>query len=102
MKTETVPLTNAQIRKLKGLAQRMEPSLHLGKQGLSPGFLQMVRDELARHELVKIRFGEFKEQRKELAPELATRTEAVLVTLIGNVVVLFRRNPESAQQKIVF
>lgn len=95
-------LNNAQIRKLKGLAQRMDPSLKVGKQGLSEGFINTLNAELDRHELVKLKFVEFKDQRKELAPQLAARTQSHLVTLLGNVVVLYRPNPDESQRKIKF
>ena|SRR5687768_9205293 len=95
-------LNNAQIRKLKGMAQRMDASLKVGKQGLSDGFIKTLNEELDRHELVKLKFVEFKEQRKELAPQLAERTQSHLVTLLGNVVVLYRPNPDESKQKIKF
>jgi RNA-binding protein len=95
-------LNNAQIRKLKGMAQRMDASLKVGKQGLSDGFIKTLNEELDRHELVKLKFAEFKEQRKELAPQLAEKTQSHLVTLLGNVVVLYRPNPDESKQKIKF
>jgi RNA-binding protein len=95
-------LNNAQIRKLKGMAQRMDASLKVGKQGLSDGFIKTLHEELDRHELVKLKFVEFKEQRKELAPQLAEKTQSHLVTLLGNVVVLYRPNPDESKQKIKF
>jgi RNA-binding protein len=95
-------LNNAQIRKLKAMAQRMDASLKVGKQGLSDGFIKTLNEELDRHELVKLKFVEFKDQRKELAPQLAERTQSHLVTLLGNVVVLYRPNPDESKQKIKF
>lgn len=86
------PLSNPQVRKLKGLAQRMEPSITLGKAGLSEGFIQSLSLELDRHELVKIKLAEFKEERKTIAPQLAEKTDSHLVALVGHVVVLYRRN----------
>ncbi len=68
------PLTNSQIRKFKAAAQLMEPMLKIGKAGLSEGFIRSVDLALAQHELVKIKFAEFKEQKKELAPQLAEKT----------------------------
>jgi RNA-binding protein len=88
------PLSNPQIRKLKAMAQCMEASLKVGKAGLSPGFIKTVDEELTRHELVKIKFVEFKEQKKELAPQLAESTNSHLIMRVGNVVVLYRQNPE--------
>src|SRR5215203_4597000 len=82
------PLSNPQLRKLKALAQKMEPMLKVGKAGLSEGFLKTVDQALGQHELVKIKFAEFKEEKKELAPVLAEKTSSHLVHRVGNVVVL--------------
>jgi len=49
------PLSNAEVRKLKGQAQRLEASVRLGRGGVSPAFLAGLERELAQHELVKIR-----------------------------------------------
>src|SRR3954467_15309747 len=93
-------LTNAQISRLKGMAQRMDATLKVGKAGLSEGFLQSVRETLAHRELIKVKFDEFKEQKKTLAPEMAAKTDSRLVTLIGNVAVLYRQNPDPAKRRI--
>lgn len=99
---EMEKLNNAQIRKLKGLAQRMDASLKIGKQGLSEAFIKSLDEELSRHELVKVKFTEFKDHRKELGPQLAQKTHSHLVTLLGNVVVLYRQNAEADKRKIAF
>ena len=91
------PLTNAQIRKFKGAAQLMEPMLKVGKSGLSDGFVRTVSAALGQHELVKIKFAEFKEQKKELAPLLAEKTGSHLVMRVGNVMVLHRPKVEEPE-----
>jgi RNA-binding protein len=93
-------LTNAQIAKLKGMAQRMDATLKVGRAGLSESFLQSVRETLAHRELIKVKFDEFKDQKKTLAPELAQKTDSRLVTLIGNVAVLYRQNPDPEKRRI--
>lgn len=92
------PLSNAEVRKLKASAQRMKPMLKMGRQGLSPQFLQTVDDALKHHALLKVKFDEFKADRKTLAPQLAGKTGSHLVTLVGNVAVLYRPKPEPAQE----
>jgi RNA-binding protein len=94
-----VPLSNAQIRTFKAQAQRLKATLKVGKEGLSPQFLTALDDALKHHELVKVKFDVFKEQKKELAPQLAEKTSSHLVTRVGNVVVLFRPKPLEAQPK---
>jgi RNA-binding protein len=93
-------LPNPQLRKLKAMAQRMDPMLKVGKAGLSEGFMKTVSEALDQHELVKIKFSEFKEQKKELAPVLAEKTSSHLVHQVGNVVVLYRQQPDAKKRKI--
>ena len=87
------PLNNSQLRKFKAAAQHLEPMLKVGKAGLSDGFVRSVETALSQHELVKIKFVEFKEQKKELAPRLAEKTASHLIMRVGNVMVLHRPRP---------
>ncbi len=86
-------LTNAEIRQLKARAQHLEPMFKVGKAGLSEGFIKSVVEGLALHELVKVKFVEFKDDKKTLAPELAEKTSSRLIMRVGNVAVLYRRKP---------
>ena len=85
-----ISLNNAQIRAFKAQAQRLKATLKVGKEGLSPQFLLALDDALKHHELVKVKFDDFKDQKKELAPQLAEKSGSHLITRVGNVVVLFR------------
>ena len=91
-------LSNAQIRDLKAKAQRLKATLKMGKEGLSPQFLAALDEVLRHHQLVKVKFDEFKEQKKELAPQLAEKSGSHLVTRIGNAVVLYRPKPIEEKQ----
>ena len=93
-------LTNAQVRDLKAKAQRLKATLKVGKEGLSPQFLAALDDTLKHHELVKVKFDEFKEQKKELAPQLAEKSSSHLVTRVGNVVVLYRPKPIEQERSV--
>ena len=93
-------LTNPQIRRLKSLAQRLDASAVVGKSGLSESFLKGVDEALASRELVKVKFGELKEQKKELAAQLAEKTGSRLVWIVGHVAVLYRQQPDPAKRKI--
>ena len=90
-------LTNPELRTLKAKAQLLKPMLKVGKDGLSPAFVNAVHDALEHHELVKVKFDEFKEQKKELGPKLADRVAAQVVMQVGHVIVLFRRKLASAK-----
>ena len=91
------PLPNPELRALKSRAQLLKPLVKLGKDGMSPAFLRNLDDALAHHELVKVKFEEFKDQKKELMPQLAEKVSAHIILKVGNVIVLFRRKPAPAQ-----
>ena len=93
---EPAVLTNPEIRKLKSAAQRLKPILKIGKNGVTPQFVQSLEAAFAAHELIKIRFDEFKEEKNILARDLATKTGSHLITVLGNVAVLYRRKAETA------
>jgi RNA-binding protein len=92
------PLANAQIRALKSRAQLLKPTLKIGKEGLTPRFIAALDEELKRHELVKVKFDDFKEQKKELSPQLAERTASHLIMRVGNVAVLWREKKPDATE----
>lgn len=89
-----LPLTNPQIRELKARAQRLKAVIKVGKDGLTPQFFAALDQALAHQELLKVKFGDFKEQKKELAPQLAEKTGSHLILRVGNVAVLYRPKPK--------
>ena len=86
-------LSNAQIRELKAKAQRLKATLKVGKDGLSPGFLAALDETLKHQPLVKVKFDDFKDQKKTLTPQLAEKSGSHLIMRVGNVVVLYRPKP---------
>lgn len=50
------PLTGAQKTYLRGLGQRLDPTLKVGKSGLTPDFYKELQRALNASELVKLRF----------------------------------------------
>ncbi len=84
-------LTGAQKRALKSRAQLLEAVIRVGQSGVTDALLQSLDNALSQHELVKVRFADFKEERKSIAPQLAERTSSALIQQVGNVAVFFRR-----------
>jgi RNA-binding protein len=93
--TTLPPLSNAEIRKLKAAAQRLKATFKVGKQGLSPQFLHSLDEGLKHNELLKVKFEEFKEDKKALVPQLAEKVSSHLILLVGNVAVLYRKKTEA-------
>lgn len=91
MAHEKTPLSNAQKRDLKARAQRLEPVVKVGHAGVTPEFLASLDRALNDHELVKVRFSDFKEEKKTLTPEIAEKSGSAIVMRVGNVAVFYRR-----------
>lgn len=92
-------LPNSIVRDLKARAQRLEPIIKIGKAGLTDAFLRSLDEALAHHELVKVKFADLKEQKKELAPQLAEKSASHLIMQVGNVVVLYRQKPKKDEDE---
>ena len=95
-------LTGAQRKYLRGLAHSLRPVVQAGKNGITPELLRAVDEALEHHELIKVKFVDFKEEKKELTEEIAERTSSEAVGLIGNVAILYRRQPDEKKRKISF
>lgn len=93
-------LSSRQRGYLSGLAQTQDCLISLGKAGATLDLADRLAELLEIHELVKLRFGDFKESRRELAAALAERTGSELVRLIGYVAVFWKANPDPDKRKI--
>lgn len=92
--TTQTPASGRELRDLKARAQHLNPILKIGRAGLSNAFYLALDGALRDHGLVKLKFDDFKDQKKTLVPEIVTRSGAQLIQRVGNVAVLFLRKPE--------
>ena len=93
-------LSSAERRDLKAKAQRLEASIHLGREGASEAFYAALDEALTRHGLVKVKFAAFKEEKKALAPAIAAQSRSELIARVGNVAVYFRARSEPSGRKV--
>ena len=75
-----IPLTGAEKRALRARAQLLDAVVRVGHAGVTDAVVASLDEALLQHGLVKVRFAEFKEQRDELASQLAQRTTSHLVS----------------------
>jgi RNA-binding protein len=88
-------LTGKQRRHLRALAHELRPIVQVGKDGLDEGLVAAVDRALTDHELVKVKVGENAgASRDEVAGELAARTKSEVAQIIGNIVLLYRADPD--------
>ncbi len=91
---ETKPLTAAEKKELRGIAQRLKPHVHLGKLGLSEPVLAEIETALNKNGLIKIRFEADREGVKALCREIPEKTGSEFIGSVGKTGVFFREMPE--------
>jgi RNA-binding protein len=94
------PLKGSQRKYLRAQAHHLKPLVMIGTKGMTGQLLGSVDLALKDHELIKIKFLEFKEAKKEISEEIAKATKSELVGLIGNIATFYRQHPQSEKRKI--
>jgi RNA-binding protein len=94
-------LTSTQRKHLRGIAHSLKPVVVVGKAGLSESLRAEVDRTLDDHELIKVKLqGCDRRERKTVAGQLVESLQADLVGLIGNVVILYRRQRDPERRRI--
>lgn len=88
-------LTPRQRAHLKGLAHHLNPVVHVGRDGLSAAVQAQIEEQLAAHELIKVKLLDGAPlDRDAAAAELPGLVGAELVQNIGRLFVLYRPDPD--------
>jgi RNA-binding protein len=85
---------------LRGLAHHLKPVVIVGQSGVTESLIEATNQALEMHELIKIRFASFKEQKKVLAREIEEKTRSEMVGLIGHIAIFYRQQPDEEKRKI--
>lgn len=93
-------LQGSQRKYLRGQAHHLKPVVMVGAKGLTDQLIASVDLALKDHELIKVKFGDLKETKKEISQAMAQTTGSELVGLIGNVAILYRPHPQTEKRKI--
>lgn len=92
-------LSNAQRKQLRSIGHTLNPVVMVADKGLSEGVMAELERALSDHELIKVRLRAPKEQRSVWQEELAASTGAEVVQAIGQIVLLYRKNPKADPNK---
>ena len=95
-------LTGFQKRYLRGLAHGIKPVIFVGHKGIAPPVADAISDALDHHELVKVKFVEFKQKEKKraLVQQIEQAVTCQLVGMIGHVATFYRQQIDPQKRKI--
>ena len=80
---------------LKAQAHHLKPVVLLGAKGLTEAVVAETNIALLSHELIKVKInGAEKEDRLNMAMQLCKQLQAEMVQMIGNTVIMYRKNEE--------
>lgn len=96
-------LTSTQAKYLRGIAHGLKPVVYIGQKGLTDALIRSTEEAFDSHELIKIKFIDYKEKKKktELSRDLEARTGSHLAGMIGHIAILYRPHPDLEKRKIV-
>ena len=83
-------METSQIKKLKALSHNLKPSINIGKEGVNEGVIQSIKEHLERFELIKIKFQKNKNSKVDLAKHIVRSTESSQISIIGNILIIFK------------
>ena len=81
-------------------AHALQPVVHIGKAGLTDEVVQAVDKALEDHELIKVRFVQFKDERDAIARMVCEKLDTTLVRVVGNIAIYYRHQPDP-QKRVV-
>ncbi len=92
-------LTSKQRKILEKAAHDLQPVVIVGGAGVTEGVISMVANSLKAHELLKIKFNEYKDEKVELTQNICSQCNATLVRIIGNVAILYKEAEKKEDRK---
>lgn len=87
-------LTAVDKKRYRGIAQRLKPHVHVGRQGMTPTVIAALDTALRKNELIKVRFEGDRLEVREMATAVATATRSEAVGSVGKTASFFRRKEE--------
>jgi RNA-binding protein len=86
---------------LRAKAHHLKPLVFVGHQGVTDTVIAAADENLTAHELIKVKFNDLKDRKRDLSAEIANRTKSSLVALVGNIATLYREHPDAEKRRIV-
>ena len=91
-------ISSKQRSYLRGLAQQVDPTVYIGKQGLTENVIKEIDTGLNCRELVKVKLQEGADlSPKDVADDMAEKLKAEFVQAIGRKCVLYRESKDNKQ-----
>ena len=90
-----------QKKTLRQAAHHLDPTVWIGKNGITENVIKEITHALDRHELIKIKILQVEKKERVInIKKICMDTNAELISNIGNVLTLYKKNIKNTNQKI--
>jgi RNA-binding protein len=95
-------LQGFQKRFLRGVAHSLKPLVFVGQKGATQSLVDAMDEALGQHELVKVKFVDFKEKQRKLAlvEQIEKKVACEMVGMVGHIAIFFRQQSDPEKRKI--
>ncbi len=102
MKNKAIKLKGFQKKYLRGLAHNTKPVVFIGQKGITEALNRSIDDALTAHELIKVKYIDFKEKEKkiEIAEVIEKTHHCEMAGMIGHTAIFYRQHPDEEKRKI--
>lgn len=90
-------LTNNQKKFLRRLAHNINPFVMIGLNGLSQAVIDELDTTMQKHEIIKLKIRVEKDKKQPIIDSILSHTNANIVQVIGNVLVIYRAFEDEPQ-----
>jgi RNA-binding protein len=91
-------MKDSRRRQLREQVHSLKPLVQVGKNGVTEELIKTIDKALEDHELIKVKFLNYKTEKNELSRTIAQRTQSTLIDLIGNTAILYRKSHEATRR----
>ena len=91
-------LTSQQRSYLTKKAHDLNPVVMVGQKGMTESLVAMVDESLKNHELIKVKFVDYKESRREISDDICKKCSAHLIRVVGNIAIIFREQEDPSKR----
>ncbi|OJF76540.1 MAG: hypothetical protein BKP49_06565 [Treponema sp. CETP13] len=92
-------LTSKERSILGKMAHDIRPVMQIGSKGLTKAIELKAEQSLQAHELIKIKFVDYKGEKNTIATTICEKCNAALVRIIGNNVIIYRPAEKEEDRK---
>ncbi len=95
-------LKGYQKKYLRGMAHSLKPIVFIGQKGMTDAVNREMNIALDTHELVKLKFLEFKEKKQkiDIINRIEEKTHCRMAGMIGHIAIFYRQHNDPEKRKI--